>query len=140
MSAGNSGGIGPAMGKMPAFASTAPINDDPEPMEGCTTGKRYAMPFTANEAGETAYERPRPEFDRPRAHKANPILTEFRESIATIIGGWERIAMEAEWWLTLMTYDPEMRNPHYWGRELANVTPAQVAHARAVLTRLSTLN
>jgi hypothetical protein len=64
------------------YASTSPQNDDPAPMVGTETGTRYSTPFGAdqNPHGETAYHRPRPEFDRPRAHDANPILVAARES------------------------------------------------------------
>jgi len=60
------------------FASTDPINLDPTPMLGSVTGKRYPVPFSAVEAGESAYQLPRPEYDSPRAHTANPLLTNLR--------------------------------------------------------------
>jgi len=45
---------------------TTATNDDPTPMVGTVTGKRYPTPFSVEESdgNETAYHRPRPEYDR----------------------------------------------------------------------------
>jgi hypothetical protein len=58
----------------PQYMTSGAFDRDPKPMEGCTTGKRYSLPFSSTDAGEMAYERPRPEFN---FH--DPIVKSFRQ-------------------------------------------------------------
>lgn len=69
---------------------------------------------------------------------SNPLLLEFRAHIDGMIGGHERIAGEASWWMWLMERDPYLENRDYWGDrwERTRVDLQQIIHARRVLSRL----
>jgi hypothetical protein len=99
------------------FASTPPINNDPEPYISSANGRRFA---SNNDTGIRRYAR-RPEYDRPRAHEANPILLAYRN-----YGG------DAEHWL-VASMDPEADSWFEFSAPFA--TPEQVDHARLVLSR-----
>lgn len=92
------------------FASTPPINDDPEPYDNVTP-----------QEGETWVLAPRPEFDRLRAHGANPILVAMR-GVQDLMS------------FTMML--DSLDNSGYW--ECWH-PQTQIDHARRVLTRLAGL-
>jgi hypothetical protein len=98
------------------FASTPPHNTDPKPYRS-GSGIRAAEPN-----GIIRNYRPRPEFDQPRAHDANPILVEFRRSSPFDVA--DAAAREAAW----------LRAP---AAPAVAATPAQIDHARRVLIRLA---
>lgn len=61
------------------FASTEPVNDDPWPYTSKVTGSRGNI-ATAERFSIPVDFDPRPEFNLPRAHEANPILVELRQN------------------------------------------------------------
>lgn len=104
------------------YASTPPINDDPEPWQS-TIGSIYSRaPFNIHGRWFLA---PRHEYDRPRAHEANPILLDLRRYIADRQNmanpkGWDHIHRKL-----LQGFDARV-----W-----DATSDEYDHAGAVLSR-----
>lgn len=114
------------------FASTATASADPEPWvvhgdRNTFRSTRRAAEYRTSVYPETwiwAYQ-PRPEFDRPRKHQANPILVAAHEE--------QRIGRENfESWLSdiLAGIEDPADQIHKWQ------SPGHIAHARQVLSRL----
>lgn len=82
---------------MTIFASTPPINDDPEPYVRTYSGldpKRISAEYAAqtkaryeNSFGQVVVTQhhPRPKFNRPRAHEVNRVLLHFRSQSSPVI-------------------------------------------------------
>jgi hypothetical protein len=111
---------------MTIFASTPPINDDPAPFrEPDAIGFRHAHPDSYG-ATKCRLE-PRPEYERPRAHPANPILVAFRER-ETPGGHTHRFAVEQ--WAAFT-----MWGKYGWDGTICRANDAQIRHAHRVLQR-----
>lgn len=69
---------------MSIYASTPTVNTDPEPWATPRHGGgnvRYPLDNGKSHLNPNAQWSPRPQFDQPRAHEANPILLEIREDM-----------------------------------------------------------
>lgn len=122
------------------FASTPPINDDPAPYYVAEDESRHSI-LTIRERARSdndilyqlANLKPRPEFDRPRAHEANPILLRFRAEE----DGSRNAALG---YLDLLNMGVGMLRYRWkadgFGADFGN---QHVDHARRVLTRLAAL-
>ena len=73
-----------------------------------------------------------------RVHEPNPILVEFRRFC---VEEWDirpgQLRYYSGAWVDLIDEDPELEDPANWGDMRRCATPAQVAHARLVLDRLT---
>lgn len=119
------------------FASTPPINDDPQPY-------KYPSGYRNNVGGAYAGEwpriMPRPAFDRPRAHEANSVLIAFRKYAAL-----KDVAPEhaLEYWLFgFSSFEvfggfKDWVAPSHPFHALVVASNEQIDHARRVLTRLA---
>jgi len=103
------------------YASTPPRNTDPTPYFGLSD-ERFSVPPSRVELAlsEGLTYAPRPEFDQPRAHEANPVLVKFRQLPE---------ASRAPWLRGFVAAVDRYR--------FANWTDDQAHHARRVLTRLA---
>jgi hypothetical protein len=105
---------------MTIFASAPPINDDPTPWLD-SRGLRFRIKH-GDRYGTTKWS-PRPGFDRPRAHEANPILVEFRERENP-----KNIYALSQWIMFI---------GEGWDGSICQATTPQIDHARKVLVRLA---
>lgn len=123
---------------MTAFSSGKheKLTADPTPVAYRPKVRRYSGVITSREnrtklpmhtvMPETYVFEPRAEFDRPLTNPTNPILAAMRTDLAA----WHDRNAGIRWWLKDFDVAP-------WVTESRD--PAQVANARAVLTRLAAL-
>lgn len=119
---------------MSIFASTPPRNTDPFPwfvVLGPWRGTRSDARLV-----DSDYE-PRPEFDQPRAHEANPILVAYRQHLAK-----QRITSDAGGWLFAIDTFAAFGGFRDWDSDthpyysLIVASDDQIEHARRVLSKL----
>ena len=134
------------------FASVPPINTDPLPW--WQYGGNSSDTCSA-EQGDPRWGRvymPNPEFDKPRAHSANPLLVAFREELAyfpietttrrEMLEGWRNLLVhgpsnnadrELEMELHVLLGNPPGPG---WEDSWLDWSQACIAHATAVLDRI----
>lgn len=122
------------------FASTPPINDDLTPYE-YPSGVRSM--FSEGDGMKLTY-RPDPEFNRPRAHEENPILSGFRlyRQHKDVVPG-----SVAEYWLFAITAFEVFGGYRDWEREdspfhsftITIATVEHIDHARRVISRFASI-
>lgn len=117
---------------MTIYASKTPrdMNHDPRPFRNKYDGSRWADPGVDID-GLTVVHDPSPEFDHVQHNEPNPILVKFRRHVAWQWAYLPEISTYAE---DIETFDG-LRPDSFVG-----VTPAQINHARKVLTRLANLS
>lgn len=117
------------------------INTDPAPYQVWTrmgdeafyAGNGSAIPF--DDGKRFTKHAPRSYYD----NDPNPLLIEFREHLAGLIGGWRIAPSEARHWLELLKRDPGMNDSCLWGEWMADGKTDHIEHLRKVLTRIAAL-